>query len=36
MLKPGAHVFAVVRRTGDRAYTALRIAVGVGGIKPPM
>ena len=36
MLKSGAHVFAVARKTGDRAYTALRIAVGVGGIKPPM
>ncbi len=36
MIKPGAHVFVVARKSGDQAYTALRIAVGVDGLVPPM
>lgn len=36
LLKPGAKIFAVVRKAADGRYEATRIAVGIGGEAPPM
>jgi hypothetical protein len=34
-LKPGAKIFSVVSKTGDNAYTAVRITVSKDGVNPP-
>jgi hypothetical protein len=34
-LKPGAKIFAVVSKTGDNAYTAIRLTVSKDGVDPP-